>query len=816
MNNLLRVLTDGQNTLDPELRTLLSSVKEARRQLHSHDTKISDVFYDSLDGLLQDLRTVTPDNRDAEAFLKPVSKSEVPDYYDVIHSPMDLQTMQRKVKQKQYKSKREFQDDLDLIWSNCLTYNATDNHPLRLCATRLKVKAECLLKNITDRKERLDPHIPTTLSRSGTPKVNGINGHSVSRPRPVAFTKSPSPSKLPSTSSSSRQPRSDLPFPESPAIVRTAEDMSTFLQLHTELDARLSGELLANGFHGPSLEEKLKEFVGPTPELDGDEGGFMAMDVDVGEKRKLNGHSDARPRKRARMGSVEKDATELWWDAMQSDTMIGNALPILRYASSEEPSSSNPPTSISDPPRRTVVRTGKKRKKRGPGPEAEKTLLFHMNSNIRTFRRIQTAHAKLAMLKETTAADESQQSGDHRPMLILPPALNDIEDTVDDRPWRSPGSGLELGEENANDCLQWMSSKVLQHVGFQGTSKVALDVMVGIAADYLNSLGRTIKFLVDKYANKMSAEEIILHALFGSGTARVNELERYITDDILRSGTRLAEMEKKLHHAYEEATSNEAWDDGALFRAEDDEEEEGEFVMGNFADSFGEDFLGLRELGIAEEFGLSTLTIPKKLLKGKNRGGLKDPAAAKPTEPPPPFPPPPPFVPLDSKHLDDQIGLLRPYYQQRIESITGSNVHPPAPLQQLTNSTALSISPDIPNSLAVGPPIPSSTALVPRLPSPTPVLLPDDTAPPAHTKIGPLGQIVKSAPTAASSKKKVAAKPKALPAPGIPADSELPAETPAATPTGTAPETPRKPKGTPAKKKKNAIEILPPVIAASA
>jgi len=44
----------------------------------------------------------------------------------VIANPMDLQTMLKKVKQKQYKSKREFKDDLDLIWSNCFTYNATE------------------------------------------------------------------------------------------------------------------------------------------------------------------------------------------------------------------------------------------------------------------------------------------------------------------------------------------------------------------------------------------------------------------------------------------------------------------------------------------------------------------------------------------------------------------------------------------------------------------------------------------------------------------------------------------------------------------
>ena len=39
---------------------------------------------------------------------------------------MDFQTMSKKVKQKQYKSKREFKDDLELIWSNCYTYNASD------------------------------------------------------------------------------------------------------------------------------------------------------------------------------------------------------------------------------------------------------------------------------------------------------------------------------------------------------------------------------------------------------------------------------------------------------------------------------------------------------------------------------------------------------------------------------------------------------------------------------------------------------------------------------------------------------------------
>ena len=170
-----------------------------------------------------------------------------------------------------------------------------------------------------------------------------------------------------------------------------------------------------------------------------------------------------------------------------------------------------------------------------------------------------------------------------------------------------------------------------------GTSKAALDVLASVTSDFLFNVGRTIAFLADKHGSRMTAEEIILHTLFESGTARISELERYVKDEIIRHGSRLTELEKKLANAYNEAVSSipvvkpyicsdvyiqasgEAWDDEALFK-EEDEEEEGEFVMGNFADSLGDDFLGLRELGIAEEFGLSSLSVPKKLLKGKNKG----------------------------------------------------------------------------------------------------------------------------------------------------------------------------------------------------
>ena len=253
---------------------------------------------------------------------------------------------------------------------------------------------------------------------------------------------------------------------------------------------------------------------------------------------------------------------------MQTDTMIGNALPVLRHPASEDPSSSTHPTNIDDPPRKPGQRPRKKRRKQDD-ERSQKTLLYHMNNNIRTVRRVRDTHARLTVLKESSAEDGSGAGGQPpEPLPLLP--LDDSADTVDDRPWRVGASGLDIGEQNADDCMHWMGSKVLEHAGFQGSSKVALDVLAGVTSDYLLNVGRTLRFLCDKYAHKMTSEvsttysllsvtsdtvlqEIILHTLFESGVTRIHDLERYVQEDIVRYGVRMTDLEKKLRNAYTEA-----------------------------------------------------------------------------------------------------------------------------------------------------------------------------------------------------------------------------------------------------------------------
>jgi len=219
--------------------------------------------------------------------------------------------------------------------------------------------------------------------------------------------------------------------------------------------------------------------------------------------------------------------------------------------------------------------------------------------------------------------------------------------------------------------------------------------------------------------------------------------------------------------------------------------------------------LGLRELGIADEFGMSSQSVPKKLLKGKNKGDNKLSAAAyvltehhnshvlaltdsvktsaQPKEPPLPYPPPPSFISIDSKNVEHQIGLLIPYYQERLSALSAA-----------ASSNPSTTTPD------QG----SPTDIKPL------VMLPDDPPIPAHVKIGPVGQITRGAPGGAS-KKKAKAKDPAAPAGYVPEAVPLTEPTLSGGLSVDSSE-PAKSKKSGGGKKLKGETRLPPVVAASA
>eukprot|EP00066_Takifugu_rubripes_P028873 XP_011618139.1 PREDICTED: bromodomain adjacent to zinc finger domain protein 1A [Takifugu rubripes] len=62
-------------------------------------------------------------HQDSWPFMKLVSKTQVPDYYDIIKKPIALNTIREKVNNCEYQSAGEFIADVTLMFSNCFQYN---------------------------------------------------------------------------------------------------------------------------------------------------------------------------------------------------------------------------------------------------------------------------------------------------------------------------------------------------------------------------------------------------------------------------------------------------------------------------------------------------------------------------------------------------------------------------------------------------------------------------------------------------------------------------------------------------------------------
>ncbi|XP_036449468.1 bromodomain adjacent to zinc finger domain protein 1A isoform X2 [Colossoma macropomum] len=62
-------------------------------------------------------------HEDSWPFMKLVSRTQVPDYYDIIKKPIALSTIREKVNNCEYQTASEYIADVELMFSNCLEYN---------------------------------------------------------------------------------------------------------------------------------------------------------------------------------------------------------------------------------------------------------------------------------------------------------------------------------------------------------------------------------------------------------------------------------------------------------------------------------------------------------------------------------------------------------------------------------------------------------------------------------------------------------------------------------------------------------------------
>lgn len=60
-------------------------------------------------------------------FKVPVDTKVYTNYLQIIQTPMDLSKIKKNLKQQKYKTKKEFIEDLNLIWNNCKKFNVEES-----------------------------------------------------------------------------------------------------------------------------------------------------------------------------------------------------------------------------------------------------------------------------------------------------------------------------------------------------------------------------------------------------------------------------------------------------------------------------------------------------------------------------------------------------------------------------------------------------------------------------------------------------------------------------------------------------------------
>ncbi|KAL9130923.1 MAG: hypothetical protein Q9217_001026 [Psora testacea] len=693
LKNLIRRIDDQRDKVkasDSELRSLMSEVRKNRSKWASEDKVGQEELYESFDKVLSELKGQT---EHSTHFLNKVNKKEAPDYGNIIKHPMDLGTMTKKLKNFQYKSKRDFVDDCMLIWANCLKYNANPDHYMRKHALFMRKETEKLVPLIPDIVIRDRAEIEAEERRLQHGGID-LDGDEDSDDEPIISSRGrKAPSKKSKKGTTARK---------APAGANEDDDTGAIASsslpngVHPPKDdnSRADSENVAEGSQTPPrgtatptgvngiLAHGAAGTQGDAMDIDGDSmvNGIIPSAIGVNEEPEIDDleyktwkqvtkkdraivtaerhrlfkgdHLDPdapallrtkagmrswlRKQKQAVIDSpmtkptADSDLAEKETGASGGETLaegmegedervlpdyydplaaIPDISPQLRWV--EDPEGNLQDTSdefLREVPQGLFI-------------SPESTLTRKIDDNVRQIQKTRKLTSKIGVVKQMALQSQLYQ-GQFQKTEIVPLVEHGIEPHVasDDGPMIAP--------EVCRAALQRSTAKLLVHAGFDEFQPSALDAFTDLAGDYFTKLARTLNQYSQApqvpvpvpgqpnkitWKQRLTSEECILHTLQENG-ADLEGLDSYVTEDVERTGTRLAtshdRMKAHLADLLRPALHDAGPDGSGAFN--DDSEQ---FVSGDFAEELGDDFFGFKELGLDLEFGDSSMSVPLHLLQ---------------------------------------------------------------------------------------------------------------------------------------------------------------------------------------------------------
>ncbi|OQV04711.1 Bromodomain-containing protein [Cladophialophora immunda] len=236
LKNLIARLDEHRNLVhatESELRALMSEVRKNRSKWASEDKIGQEELYEAAEKVLTELKAHT---EHSTPFLNPVKKKDAPDYYLVIKHPMDLGTMTKKLKQFAYKSKKEFVDDLNQIWKNCLKFNSNPDHLFRKHALFMQKETDKLVPLIPDIVIRDRAEVEAEERRQQGELDDGAEE---SDDEPIMSSrgrKAPKKSAKKGGAAGRKAPPETTPIPETKPVLQSLSSVQNGIRAESEVD----------------------------------------------------------------------------------------------------------------------------------------------------------------------------------------------------------------------------------------------------------------------------------------------------------------------------------------------------------------------------------------------------------------------------------------------------------------------------------------------------------------------------------------------------------------------------------------------------